>query len=436
MDPIDYTSAFNNLPSPGASFMQGVQNGFGIQQAQLQAQQQRVALAQQQQMKKDLASLGQSPTTEAIGRFTLKYPQLSESFKRSYDMLAPGEQQAKLSHASQVYAALDSNRPDIAKQLLTSQATALRNSGMERDAGATDAMAKLIDADPQFAKVATGKLVASMMGGDKFIENIGKLGAEQRAQEQAPSDLLKKKADAAKAAADAQVAEGTVPALIQKPTEENLSAVAKRRVDEFDAEIRAADSETKRGQLTLERDKFVAEQKLKTNGVATDTQNQMDTLGQSVETVRSLLKHPGLSSGTGTGGDFRAWFNGSDAKDFRAMADTLKSQQFLTQAKEMKGMGALSDAEGARIERAVASLDYAQSTNQFKNALGVILKTLEKGQAKVVASGKLPVTGGAFVVKHPSFGDVKEGDINRLLAQFPGASREQVLMFLNQGGAK
>lgn len=424
--------------------MQGVQSGAGMQQLQLQqqqqqlaAQQQQAAAAQQQQMNADMGAVYQNPTPDAIARMTLKYPQLTKQFKDSYDMLDSSQKQSNLENMTRVGIAIQSNRMDVATKLMQDQADALRNSGREHEAAGTEAMLKVFQTDPALAKISVGKMLATMAGPEKYAATMAGIGTEQRAQDQSAADLALKQAQAKKAGAEATVAAGTVPALIQKPIEDNLTAQTKRKVDEFNAQIAGADSETKRGQLVLERDKFIAEQ-AKTAGVqGADTQNQMDTLSQSITTVKALKDHPGLSSGTGAGGDFRAWFNSTDAKDFRAMAETVKSQQFLTQAKEMKGMGALSDAEGARIEKAVSSLDFAQSTKQFKNALGVIQTTLEKGQAKLIASGKLPKTGGAFVMDHPTMGKVTEGDINRLLVQHPGATREQVIQFLNSstGGA-
>ncbi len=99
----------------------------------------------------------------------------------------------------------------------------------------------------------------------------------------------------------------------------------------------------------------------------------------------------------------------------------------------MKGMGALSDAEGARIEKAVASLDTSQSKKSFMNSLNIIKATLEKAQQKVIASGKAQAAGGAFSMKHPTYGTVTEGDINRMMTNNPGATREQVMQYL---GAK
>jgi hypothetical protein len=122
-----------------------------------------------------------------------------------------------------------------------------------------------------------------------------------------------------------------------------------------------------------------------------------------------------LGKWTGVGstiGKVLGYVPGTDAKDFRAKLDTLKSQQFLTQAKEMKGMGALSDAEGARIERAVASLDADQSPAGLQERAGRDRDHPAKGHAKLVASGKLPKAGGAFVMRHPVYGNVGDGDIN------------------------
>lgn len=408
------------------------------QQAQAIAQQQ-AAKAQQEQMNADLAQLSQNPTPEAIGRLSLKYPQLSEHFKRSNDILSPAAQQAKLDNASQVYAAVLNNENGVAQDLLNRQATAFRNSGDENSAKAAETMASLIKDHPEYAKTTIGLKLASDMGSDKFTAAFTGLGTESRARQLQPAVVEKADADARKATADATVAGATVPQQIAKVDSDLLTAEQKRRLADFDAQISAADSETKRGQLTLERDKFVAEQGLKTQAVATDSQNQLDTIGNSIATVKSLRDDPLIGEWLGVGstlGPFLSKIPGSRTKDFRAKVDTLKSQQFLTAAKEMKGMGALSDAEGARIERAVASLDPDQSPGAFKNALGIIQTTLERGEAKLRANGKVPTAGGAFVMKHPTYGNVTEGDLNRIIASRPGSTRQQAIDFLKSTGGQ
>lgn len=221
MNPLDYSGAFADIPSPIQAFTQGLQGGAAVQQ--IDAQQQAVAAAQQQQasMRADLAALSQNATPQAIAAMSIKYPQLSEQFKRSFDMLAPEQQQAKLASAVPVHAAVLAGEYGVAAKQLREHATALENSGNAQEAQQTRAMADLIEQHPETAKLTTGALLAQAMGPDKYAAAFSGIGAEGRAAEQAPSDLAKKQADAKKAAAEATVAAGTVPALLAKPTIEN-----------------------------------------------------------------------------------------------------------------------------------------------------------------------------------------------------------------------
>lgn len=70
----------------------------------------------------------------------------------------------------------------------------------------------------------------------------------------------------------------------------------------------------------------------------------------------------------------------------------LKSQQFLQGIQSMKGMGALSDAEGAKISAAQARLFNADGTvnqkisaSEAREAMGEIINTYESGLAKAKA---------------------------------------------------
>lgn len=444
MEPMDYTSAFANLATPGDAMMGGIKNGVALQQLQIERQQAEAKRAQEAQLKVDLAALAQNPSSQAIGQMSIKYPQLSEQFKRSFDILEPAQKQAKLDHAAQVYAALHNNQPDIARDVLTKQAAALRNSGNEADAKAAETMAGLIEQNPDFAKTSAGLILSSAMGADKFASTFQALGGEERAAAKAPAELEKAQADARKAKADATVAEGTIPALIQKPTEENLSAAAKRRIDEFNAQINAADSETKRGQLTLERDKFIADQSFKALDKGEAAQGQVDSAQHALNTIASLRADPLMKdtagnwfAGMGTVlGQVLGNIPGTENKDFRGQLESLKSQIFLPAVQQIKGMGALSNAEGEKLTAAVAALDANMSPKAFNNAMGVVERYMTKGLQAGLAKKGVPVQGGGFVTNHPTFGPVREGDINRLMKQYPGATREQVMTYLSQTGAK
>lgn len=432
MSPIDYST---DVQSPFQAALQGYQSGAVIRQDQAQQQQQAVQLQAAQAQQKALQAFIKNPnrTAEDYSNAILALPGYREQLDASWKTLNSAQQQSLLDTTSQVYAALNSGKPEIAAGILNKQADAIEASGgSQRDIQANRDLARVALTDKDFAKAKAFAMLSALPGGDKFIANITALN-------KAPADQRKAEADAT----TAEVAAGNAPTKAgldnEKAAQEIKTAEAQRKVADLNVQIAQANSETQRGQLILERDKWQAEVDKAKGSQGQGAQDKIDTISQTLDTVKSVLNHPGLSKGTGAGGDFMAWFNGSDAADFRAQVDTLKSQQFLSSVAGMKGTGALSDAEGARLERAIASLDTRQSPGQFKTALGVIKATLGKAQAKLIASGQAPTKGGAFVIKSPTYGNVTEGDINRLLTQYPGSTREQVLQFLqsqkNSGGA-
>jgi hypothetical protein len=209
MDPINYAGAFDGVPTPSQSLTQGVQLGSGILQMQQQRAQQQLMLQRQQQMQQDVGQLSKNPTPEAIAQISLKYPEMSEQFKRSYDMLTPAQQQGNVEHATQVFAAAQSGRPDIAAKLLKERATALRNSGDEQKAKAADAMAQWAELHPDSFKASAGLMLSSAMGPEKFATTFKTLGDEGRADAKAPAEVRAANAEAGIKEAAAAVAPQT-----------------------------------------------------------------------------------------------------------------------------------------------------------------------------------------------------------------------------------
>lgn len=117
-----------------------------------------------------------------------------------------------------------------------------------------------------------------------------------------------------------------------------------------------------------------------------DGRDQMvaDSMRRVTETAQSLLRHPGFSSAVGFPNPLRGNLGplgmvpGTDAYNFRAEVETLKNQQFLPMVQALRGMGALSNAEGARLEQSIASLDLGQGESQFRSNLNRILSDLSR----------------------------------------------------------
>lgn len=113
------------------------------------------------------------------------------------------------------------------------------------------------------------------------------------------------------------------------------------------------------------------------------SQSALDAFDRAIGTAQRLLKHPGLTAGVGMpsinplDGNLAGWVvPGSKAADFRTELDTMKSQVFLPMVQSMKGMGALSNAEGEKLTAAIGNLSTRQSEGSFKASLQRIIKDL------------------------------------------------------------
>ncbi|MGE5623007.1 MAG: hypothetical protein ACM3WS_07630 [Bacillota bacterium] len=92
--------------------------------------------------------------------------------------MTPVQQQADLNHMTQVYAAVQNGRPDLASQLLRDRATALMNSGDTEKAQAAKTMADWVEQHPDSFKTASGIMLASVLGPDKFASAFQTISEE------------------------------------------------------------------------------------------------------------------------------------------------------------------------------------------------------------------------------------------------------------------
>lgn len=435
--PIDYSI---NVESPMAAFGEGANIGavFSELQNKILADQQA---RQQQKMilqKKQELLQKQNRTAQDYTDLALLLPaNEGANVRASWDALNKDQQENQLRFGGEVMSAFHSGAPDVAVQLLQERAQAARNSGNNGEAASYETYAKLAQNNPSAAQTIIGTMIGAVPGGDKVLENAIKTL-------KAPSDIRQSEANATKAEYEAQDTPEKLALANEKTISDLKNADTKRKLDALDIQIKQSNSETDKQRLQLERDKLLFDLQSKTQNQQEAAQNQLDTVNNSLNTVNSLLNHPLWESskgliGTGVGSTVGKWLSvvpGTQNKDFDMLLDTVKSQQFLTQVQAMKGLGSLSNAEGERIERAIASLSRDQSPEALKTALNVIKTTLERWQAKIVSSGKLSQNGGAFVMQHPVFGNIDDGKINALLQKNPGATRQQIIDYLNQTGGK
>ena len=411
--PIDYSL---DVQAPFQSALQGFQGASAIRGTLLQQDAQAAQAAQQEAMRKDLASLSANPTPQAVAQMSLRYPQLSEQFKRSFDMLGEDQKRARLSSTIPVYAAIQSGRPDVAAGRLRETATAQENSGQKEEAARTRAMADLIEQHPEAGATTAGLLLSSVMGPDKFAETFGKLGAESRAVAEAPSDLAKKREEAKKAKSDAEIAavkaqfagSEAIADLEKKGWDiKKIAAdidVAKQnsRIAAMNAQTSRMNSDLQRQELALKIEEATAKRDSTIREKVATAEAGANSIDNMLNTIERVKKNPALNAVLGSieGGRFYpqrlagmlpGTASADDRADAVALIETLGSQAFVAQIPNIKGTGALSDAEGKKLQSALQNLSREQSEKQFRENLDEAARLLTKGREGLARATGVPL---------------------------------------------
>lgn len=219
------------------------------------------------------------------------------------------------------------------------------------------------------------------------------------------------------AAANQRLMEMGIPPLgnTYNPVElHNLSMMALSKKDQLEQERKAMEhqlnvakfgyqqqndaanrSVTIRGQnLTDARGREANELKAEENSIkraekkATDdlTKNsQVASFDTMLGTLDRLSTHKGLSRSVGFMGSLPTR-PGSESANFQAELNTFQSQAFLPMVAQLKGMGALSDAEGKKLTAAVGALDPTMGEEAFRASIGRIKADMEAARARVAGT--------------------------------------------------
>jgi hypothetical protein len=153
-----------------------------------------------------------------------------------------------------------------------------------------------------------------------------------------------------------------------------------------------------------EKKKAAEQQKL---GIVSSFDSALDTLD-------TISKHPGKKAAVGFGGAQLSMIPGTDAAGFAAQLETFKAQTFLPQVQALKGMGALSDAEGKKLTAAVGALSQSMKQSEFDAQVAKIKRDLEAARSRVgtsmqnAPSAPAPTTPVATKRWNPQTGQLEE----------------------------
>jgi len=117
------------------------------------------------------------------------------------------------------------------------------------------------------------------------------------------------------------------------------------------------------------------------------SQSAIDAFDRAISTAERLKTHPGFGAAVGSGFDPQAFgsynplngkvLGGTNAAGFESELEAMKAQVFLPMVQSMKGMGALSNAEGDKLTAAIGSLNPNMPEEQFQASLDRIMDDLK-----------------------------------------------------------
>ena len=253
MQPINYAV---DVQSPFEAALGGFKIGAGV--AEIEAAKQARVKAQATQT--ELANLFKNPNATAADydRVVAILPKDQAAIvTQGFERKTKEQQQNDLRMGGEVYSAIKSGNLPVAKQRLTDKANALRSSGREDEAKATEDSINLIDLNPTGAQATIGLYMARLPGGTDFLNNADKVLSTIRLETQAPAELRQKIASADKAESDAKTAQATATSAPEKAKAD--AALAKAQADtaaiklEYARTNEVLDVQTKGEQLGLTR---------------------------------------------------------------------------------------------------------------------------------------------------------------------------------------
>lgn len=415
IDPRSYTI---DLPSYANTAMQGFQQGAQVmgyfQDRERAAQQAEIERQKAQQMQTDLSDLANNPTAENYTKYMALYPQLSEQFKRGYDTMTDSAKRRSTKTAVEVSTLLNAGDTVGAKQMLERMATAYENAGDAGQAQSNRALAKLVETNPELAKASAFMIAGQGLDGDQFAEFVTKLGSEKRAEQMQPYEIASKEAQTAKTETEtdwiplvnqaniknieSQIEDRVTGRVLQNKQIENqnrqfydnLDQAQKQYLMKLDQDERKLANELNPVKPETSTDRIARLSKV------SDYEAAVENAKNAAKNASDLANDYSAISEASGGYWNKAMRNipGTDEQAFAQKLETLKSQVFLTQVEKMKGMGALTDMEGQRLEKSIASLDADLDPKTLQANLKNISSELSRAATKAQRMAELYATRG------------------------------------------
>ena len=365
---------FLNQVTQGVAGLQNIQANqqeMQIRQEEMQRQQKKQAdeakaaeyLAQYQ-----ASEQAGTPDFTSLNKAILLSPTASQNVLTGIGIQDNRQKTQAASDVVSLYAAADS--PEKFKQLIANRIQTVRDRG--GDPKDSIELANIYETQGAEAARKSLQMVGAALANEGFVkaDMIG-LGGEQNgmtAFQQASTDLRKQELEFGKA---------------QKATELQLKVL--------EAQMRKEDNELKRQDLQLkiqEQQQKLADmdkQKLTSAREKDAEMNQaLFSIDNMMNTVERVRQSPKLNDVVGSiQGRFDAYIDDEAAATIR-LIDGLGSQAFMAMVPSLKGMGALSNAEGDKLAASLQNLSRVTSEEAFKENLSEVERLMNKSRGFIL----------------------------------------------------
>lgn len=172
------------------------------------------------------------------------------------------------------------------------------------------------------------------------------------------------------------------------------------QIAQMNASLKNANSDVQRQLIEQRIEDLKSKAAEKQQTLQSQAQGRVAAFDSAIDTLDLVSKHPGKKSVVGTlSGGVLSAIPGTDAAGFSTQLETFKAQTFIPQVAALKGMGALSDAEGKKLTAAVGALDVKMKPVEFDAAVARIKRDLEAARQRAstlpgMGTTPAPAAGG------------------------------------------
>lgn len=351
--------------SPNTSFMQGI-NQLKSQSMGLEAQKMELDKAKQQESDMQAASASlrdyyKTGNQQALIDATLKSPQLAGQILQSVGLDDKRKQQQAATDIAELWQLKDN--PDAFKQKGLQRIDAI----MQRGGNPTDTINLLMayDKDPKQAEMML-KSIGAGLEANGFQTGVFAGQAEpMSAYQQASTDLRKQELEFNKQQKQLDLQLKVLESQMKREDNDLKKQDLALKIE--DQKQKIADAAKQRETMTREKDAELKQANF-----------SMDNM---LNTVERIKKSPKLDSVIGTvQGRMDAYADDEAAATIR-LIEGLGSQAFMAMIPSIKGMGALSNAEGDKLAASLQNLSRVTSEEAFRENLSEVERLIKKSRS-------------------------------------------------------